>query len=192
MTQEEFDKLRQRATQKPKWIVAIDPDVTKSGLAILNTRTREIIAKSLTFPEVLHTIYALHNQTLEYNEKYKVYIEAGWLNKSNWHLRQHDNARIAAAKGNATGRNHQVGRTFVEIFEYANINHEAIKPLKKCWQGKDGKITQTELEYIVGDKLPRMNQDARDAVIIAWQMADFPIHMKPTHHTPPNKNATRK
>jgi hypothetical protein len=53
--------------------------------------------------------------------------------------------------------------------------------LKKCWKGKDGKITQDEIAYFVsaGEKMPRMNQDQRDALLLAWVCAGYPVRVKP-------------
>lgn len=50
-------------------------------------------------------------------------------------------------------------------------------PLKKHWKGKEGKITHEELAYFTGIK-KRTNQDARDAALLAWNFAGFPIRMK--------------
>lgn len=46
---------------------------------------------------------------------------------------------------------------------------------------KNGKITQDELAYFVsaGEKMPRMNQDQRDALLLAWVCAGYPVRVKP-------------
>lgn len=182
MTKEEFAKLRERVTQKakekPTWVIAIDPDVDKNGVAILNTKTRELTTKSLKLYQAIIEISSFYDECKMKGEKVKIYIEAGWLNKSNWHIKRNDSPNIAAAKGHATGRNHQVGHIFVESLNHLRIPVEERKPLKKCWRGKDGKITHNELEQIVGQKLPRCNQDARDAALIAWTEAGLPIQVK--------------
>jgi hypothetical protein len=52
-----------------------------------------------------------------------------------------------------------------------------VKPLKKTWRGKDGKITREELAYftrITG----RNNQEERDVALIAWVWAGLPVKMK--------------
>lgn len=91
------------------------------------------------------------------------------------------NPQQAAAIGRSTGMNHQTGILIVECCKHYNIPCEIIKPLKKCWKGKDGKITQDELAYFVsaGEKLPRMNQDQRDALLLAWVCAGYPVRVKP-------------
>ena len=59
------------------------------------------------------------------------------------------------------------------------IGYEVIEqaPLRKCWKGRDGKITQIELNYFTGIT-GRTNQEARDAALIAWNFAGFPIRIK--------------
>ena len=53
-----------------------------------------------------------------------------------------------------------------------------MKPLKKCWRGTGGKITQEELEYMTGKLDRRVSQDARDAALMAWWFAGLPIKVK--------------
>lgn len=144
-------------------ILAIDPDVTKSGVAVLDAETRLLTLHTLPFAQLLDLIQQLHAQ----HPTLQVVVEAGWLNKSNWHLGYKDNARIAAAKGNATGRNHEVGRKLIEVCQHWGIDTIAAKPLTKRWRGKDGKITHEELERVAKQHIKRCNQDARDAALLA-------------------------
>lgn len=105
-------------------VVAIDPDVDRNGVACLNVASRSLDVKSLRFPEILEYLHSLkgRNDTI-------VIIEAGWLNKSHWHLAYHDSKANAAAKGNAVGRNHEVGRKLAEMCEFWQITHRLVKPL---------------------------------------------------------------
>lgn len=158
-------------------VVAIDPDVDRNGVACLDVCTRKLEIQSLRFPE---TVEYLHS--LAFTEGTIVIIEAGWLNKSNWHLTYRDNAANAAAKGNAVGRNHEVGRKLAEMCEYWKIPYELKKPLalrirgRNLWKGKDGKITATELESFTGYK-GRTNQEGRDAALLAWVSSNLPIRI---------------
>jgi hypothetical protein len=52
-----------------------------------------------------------------------------------------------------------------------------MKPLKKNWKGKDGKITHKELALFTG-LTGRTNQEARDAGLIAWIFAGLPIRIQ--------------
>ena len=55
---------------------------------------------------------------------------------------------------------------------------EEVKPLKKLWKGRDGKITQEELENIIGPLNVRLSQDSRDAALLAWWYAGLPVKMR--------------
>lgn len=62
--------------------VGIDPDATKNGIARVQKSTRQASYRSITFPELVELLRGL----VHYGKNYIVIIEAGWLNKSNWHL----------------------------------------------------------------------------------------------------------
>jgi hypothetical protein len=47
----------------------------------------------------------------------------------------------------------------------------------KCWHGKDRKITKEELEEITLQKLGRLNQEGRDAALLAWDYAGLPMRI---------------
>jgi site-specific recombinase XerC len=155
-------------------IVGIDPDVTKSGYAILDVKQRKIQAVSLTFPELNDRLQAI-SRTQSAETHFIVVVEAGWLNAiSNYHT-------AAGRKGQRiaknVGANHQVGKMIVEMCEHYAIPVETIKPLKKMWRGKEGKITQEEIAAFTGIT-GRNNQEERDAALIAWVYAGLPIKLK--------------
>ena len=157
--------------QKPDIIIAIDPDVERSGVATLAIEERKLGTFSLTFPELMDALQLfLPDKTL-------VVVEAGWLNKPNWHLTAKDSARLAAAKGNSTGRNHETGRKIVEMAKHYGLTVDEVKPLRKCWRGRDGKITHEELAQFIPGLPKRTTQDIRDAALLAWTYAGFPVRM---------------
>ena len=154
--------------------VGIDPDATKNGIARVQKSTRQAACYSTTFPELVeHLRWLAH-----YGKNYIVIIEAGWLNKSNWHLSRKDTKAVAAAKGNSAGRNHETGRKIAEICQYYNIPHMLVRPLKKMWKGRDGKITREEIAAFTGIT-GRNNQEARDALLLAWEYAGLPVRKTP-------------
>lgn len=158
-------------------IIAIDPDVEKSGVAYLKTSTRQLEVSNLTFPDLLD--YLQHAKEIRDSPKESLIavVEAGWLIESNWHLHRGDNLRTASAKGNSTGRNHETGRKIVEMCKHYGIEVLEHFPLRKCWKGKDGKITHEELASFTG-LMGRTNQDVRDAALLAWSFANLPIRLK--------------
>lgn len=148
-------------------IIAIDPDVERSGVAVLDTSARTIKTMTMTFPELMEYLSSQQGRgdTL-------VVVEAGWLNPSHWHLTAKDSPRIAAAKGNAAGRNHETGRKIVEMARHYGLAVKEVKPLPKCWHGRDKKITHDELALQLSRRgingLGNTScQDARDAAWLA-------------------------
>lgn len=151
-----------------KTIIGIDPDVDKSGCAMVDVAKRTIHLASLRFPELLAFLESRQDADL------LVAIEGGWLNHSNWHVGYYNSPQRAAEIGRATGRNHQVGILLAEWCEFKKIHYVIVKPLRKCWKGKEGKITHAELARLVPIKGARSNQEERDAALIAWSTARLP------------------
>ena len=91
-----------------------------------------------------------------------------------------DTKAVAAKKGQEVGRMHETGRKIVEMLEHYGIDVREQHPLKKCWQGKDGKITHDELTALCGWDRKRSNQEERDAMLIAWYASGLPIRVLTT------------
>ncbi len=159
---------------KYETIVAVDPDVDRSGVAFLQTGDRRIHVESLSFPALLDAIL----EGVNGGRKIAVVVEAGWLNRSNWHLSRYETKQSAASKGYDVGRNHETGRKIVECCKHFGVEVIEHIPLRKMWKGRDGKITQVEIMQFVPGLPKRMNQDERDAVLLAWSFAGYPIRVK--------------
>ena len=169
--------------RKIGYVIGIDPDVIKSGGCLISRAKREMEVVYLNFPEMLEWVKAKYNEWAEiYKEKapnsFMVYVEAGWLNKGNWHVTESRNGHFspsawAAAVGKSDGECSAVSKKLIECFEYYNIPVSPIKPLRKCWKGRDRKITHEELLkeldiYKVQHKLgKRSNQECRDAILLS-------------------------
>lgn len=148
-------------------IIAVDPDVTKSGVAVMDIESRKIDTLSLSFPELMDY---LSNIPIQETETTVIAVEAGWLNKPNWHFAK--SIAIAGSIGNDVGRNHETGRKIVEMCEHIGLSVSLVKPLVKRWKGSNKKITHSELESVLkGLKMSlakkRTNQDERDSIMIA-------------------------
>lgn len=155
-------------------IIGIDPDVDKSGVAFLEVQSRKLEVSSLRFPDLLS--YLRFCKEKSSNTAFAVVIEAGWLNRSNWHFSPRDSRAKCAEIGRAAGRNHQTGILIAEMCEAMGIEYHLQKPLMKVWKGRDGKITNAELSAFTGI-MGRTNQDGRDAALIAWTFAGLPIRL---------------
>ena len=152
-------------------IVSIDPDVKRSGVAELEVRTRKLEVFTLAFPALMDYLQFMKQRVELDNETLCVVVEAGWMNASNWHTGNIRSIAAAAKTGQNTGRNHEVARKIAEMSRHYGLTTEEVKPLKKCWRGTGGKITQEELEYFLEKKgingFPkRSNQDIRDSALL--------------------------
>jgi len=151
-----------------KYILSIDPDTEKSGIAFLDLTTRQINVFTASFPDLVDFLKGINTKELT-----TVIVEAGWLNQSNWHVNPKDSKRLAASKGNAVGRNHETGRKIIEMAKHYGYKVIEQKPLKKIW--KAGKISHEEISKFIPGFPGHSNQDGRDAAYIAWTYAGFPI-----------------
>lgn len=164
-------------------VIGIDGDVDKSGVAFLHIPTRKLEATSLSFPDLLDYLQTAKTKSELSGESVIVVVEASWLISHHWHSKKGDNQRVTARKGNSAGRNHEVGRKIVEMCEHYGLEVIEQRPLRKCWKGRDGKITHEELEYFTGLR-GRTNQEMRDAVLLAWNYAGLPIRVMPVISKP--------
>lgn len=166
----------------PDIVVGIDPDCQESGVGVVVLCDRHVETAKMGFPLLIGYLKQL--KEIYGYDKLLVVIEGGWLNDSNWHVHAatkyvRDVAARAAKIGRSTGMNHQTGMLIQQMCDHHGIRNKVVKPLKKCWKGKDGKITQAELEaYTVHGKLPRTNQDQRDAILLALVTAGLPLRAK--------------
>lgn len=152
--------------------IGIDPDVELSGFAVLNVQTKELELASLSFKEILAAFMRIKAEGTDA----VVVVEAGWLNKGNWHLKFHDNRGMAAAKGYQVGRNHEAGKKIIEAAEFFGYEVIEQRPLRKIWKGKDRKISAEEFAQLTG-YTKRSNQDSRDAGLLCLNAANIPLIM---------------
>ena len=169
--------------KKIGYVIGIDPDIGKNGVGCIERNRRVLEVAYLNFPETLEWVKAKHEEwKAKYGEtapqSFMVWVEAGWLNRGNWHVTESPNGKFspsawAAAVGKGDGECSAVSKKLLECFEYYGIPCSPIKPLRKCWKGKDRKITHEELLrelaiYKVQHTLKgRSNQEVRDACLLS-------------------------
>jgi len=159
------------------YVIGIDPDVKKNGVAIVEKETKHLECAALTFAQTLDYLQWVASRASEVGASVKVYVEAGWMNRTNWHLKKWDNRGQVVAKGVSQGRNEQVSRMLGEMCKHYGMTWQFIKPLQKCWKGRDKKITHAELCAVTGLVYGRTNQEMRDAALIAWVKAGLPVRL---------------
>lgn len=144
-----------------KYIIGIDPDCDKSGVAVKDTATKKITLGTLSFFK-LFDFLKKHGENIEV-----VKIEAAWLiEKSNWHV-PNAGAAVSSRIGKNVGANHESGRKIAEMCEYLKVKYELVKPLRKRnWKGPNGKITHKEWVIVSKSELKSTNQEERDAGLL--------------------------
>jgi hypothetical protein len=159
-------------------VAGIDPDISRSGFALLDVRTRELRVCTLPFPELMDRLREVRDAAAESGRSLRVVVEASYLVRGNWHVSPRDSKAAAAAKGRSVGMNHQTGALICEMCRHMGIRVSEAAPLPKIWRGRDRKITHEELCHIAGE-VGRTNQDGRDAALLAWVSAGLPLKVKP-------------
>ena len=154
---------------KYRFIIAVDPDIYKSGFIVMDTREKKVVdACTLSLFELIDKCGAWASTTGDYI----VLVEASWNTTHTHRIGYNDNKAVAAKKGYAVGMNHMRGKDIVEGLKHYGIKHEEVPPLRKCWKGKEGKITHEEIISVMKKNglaynLGRTNQEVRDALLIA-------------------------
>lgn len=159
-------------------IIGIDPDVEMSGVARVDREARKAWSDRLPFPLLIDCLRGVQNECQREGSELSVYIESTRHITHNWHLKPYDSKAVAAVKGRNVGAMQEVGKLIAEMCEHYGINVTERPPFRKCWKGKDGKITHEELAFITGWNKKRSNQEERDALLIAWVEAGLPLKMK--------------
>ena len=152
-----------------KYYIGIDPDVDKSGVAYYESESKKLELSNLTFFQLFDYLRFAKGAKLDF-EKLVIYIEAGWLNKSNWHksyknkdgrLVKHSEAQNEKISRN-TGANHETGKKIVEMCEYLELDYVIVKPTSsKVNSEYFNKLTNT---------IGRTNQEQRDAAMLVYGM----------------------
>lgn len=166
--------------------IGIDPDVDGSGVGILTTKDRKIRVETMTLPELIRFLIGVKNdQDAKGNGIPVIVVEAGYLNKTNWHAaaiawrRTRNPISVAAETGRRTGRNHQIAMDIVSVVrDIVGLPVVERRPLVKGWSGTDRKITHEEFVAVTGCDQRRTNQDQRDAGLLAWYESGLPIRLK--------------
>lgn len=162
--------------KKYDYYVGIDPDVKKSGFAIVHNG-RVIFTDTYDFATLIHEL-----RTLRWNNVL-VIVEASWLLTSNWHMAQrYGSTARAASLGRSVGMNHATGMHIVECARAIGFDVIEQTPLRKIGSARDGKLRQEDAEYYMTGLSARTNQEERDAARLAWVAAGLPERIRPRTH----------
>lgn len=137
-----------------KILIGIDPDVDKSGFARIEGNQLKI--DNLSFFDLFEELKFYKEREI----KPIIYIECGFLNKSNWHTKAGGSSALNSKIGERTGANFETAKKIVEMCEYLKLPYEKIQP-------KKSKITNDYFKKITGLSV-RTNQEQRDAMMLIW------------------------
>ena len=164
--------------KKEGFIISIDPDVEKSGFAVLDcSKGLFLEVEAYTFSKILERFAVLSTSEMSL-KGLTIVIEDSDVS-TNWHVNPRDNKATAAAKGRSVGMCHATARHLKECAEAYGLEVVQMKPLRKCWKGRDGKITHAEAAYFMRGLPKQTNQEMRDSCLLCYAYADFPIRVKP-------------
>lgn len=131
-------------------IIGIDPDLDKSGVAILGD---SLELKNMTFPEIVE-LFRNEQDNIK-----KVVIEAGWLNKkSNFHGAYGQSKAKGEAIARNVGENHATGKLLVEMAKSLGLAVVEVRPTRT-------KLKAEDFNRITGWQ-GRTNQEQRDAAML--------------------------
>lgn len=133
-------------------IIGIDPDLKKSGVAILGDSLK---LKTMTFAETVD-LFRSQQEVIK-----KVVIEAGWLNKKA-NFRSTHSKRVDEQISKRVGENHATGKLLVEMAKSFNLNVVEARPTRT-------KKNAEEFKRITG-YVGRTNPEIRDAGMLIWGM----------------------
>lgn len=155
--------------------VGIDPDVDRSGVAVVFFSERRIALFSMAFHQLVDCFQAHKGDT-----DTQIVIEAGWKNANNWHLTRMMSNKAASKAGENVGRNMEVARKIAEMSRHYGLATYEVRPLKKRWRGPGGKITHEEIQTLLRcsgfePARGRTNQEERDALLLALVYSGVPL-----------------
>lgn len=137
-----------------KLFIGVDPDVNKNGVGFYYKDSKRLELENLRF-------FALFDAIKQFKTRYNitVIIDAGWLNKSNFHVTG-TNKNVNGKIGERVGANHQCGKLIAQMCEYLGVNYELHRPTRS-------KVNKEVFEQITGYK-GRTNQETRDAGMLVY------------------------
>jgi hypothetical protein len=137
-----------------KLFIGVDPDVAKNGVGFWYKESKKLELENLTFFELFDAL-----KQLKIRYKITVVIDAGWLNKSNFHV-VGTNKNVNGKIGERVGANHETGKKIAEMCDYLGVEYQLHRPTKS-------KVNKEVFEKITGYK-GRTNQETRDAGLLVF------------------------
>jgi hypothetical protein len=158
---------------KYDYIIGIDPDSDKSGVALLNVQTRTFeFVRALTFVDCIKFLDSLAARELQV----LIVIEDSDVSTAFRSLYGKKPA-VVFAMGRSVGKCHACFEHLLQYAESVGLTTYRQPPLQKIWgTHRDSKISQQELKYQNVSGIPtRTNPEMRDACLLALYRSPIPI-----------------
>lgn len=152
-------------------VVAIDPDVDKSGVAIVG-KDKKVEAYCLDLPDLIRFLINKRDK----GDKFRVIVEASFKISHNWSANKKLSKAAISSIGVRIGRNHQIAHDVIAFCKTLDIDCVPMRPLVKHWRGSNGKISHKEITRFMDIK-GRTNQEKRDALLLGWVYLNHPIRV---------------
>lgn len=137
-----------------KLFIGVDPDVKKNGVAYWYKDQKRLELETLTLFQLFDVI-----KNLKVLNSITVIIDAGWLNKTNFHV-VGNNKRVNGKIGEKVGANHERGKVIAEMCDYLGVEYQLHRPTKS-------KLNAEQFEKITNYK-GKTNQEVRDAGMLVF------------------------
>lgn len=146
---------------KEDYIVAIDPDVSLSGVSYINNNA--VYIKKYSFEKIIFEFFKDIKE-----KKHIVLIEASWLIKSTFNTSIQGQSPLYVAKiAKNIGANHAVGRKLLDCAIFLGINAIPVLPIKDhIHKLSHQQIIDALSSYKLIPTFNTSNQDERDAIRI--------------------------
>jgi GTP-binding protein EngB required for normal cell division len=137
-------------------LIGIDPDVDRSGFCAYRADLGQISQlTTMDLEDTFRQILDYHEDSKELGFDLIVLVEAGWNNKTNFHVKGSDNAWKSASIGSKLGENSSIGKQIIKFCEKHKIEVIAVTP-------KSHKINADYFKAMT-KWAKRTNQEMRDA-----------------------------
>ena len=133
--------------------IGIDGDCHNSGVAMKNGKVIELY--NMTFFKLFDYL-----QTFQGSKDVEVYVECGFLNKSNWHYKSDKSKEYNGVIAGRTHENFQVSKKICEMCDYLGLTYHKVKPTRS-------KVNAEFFKQITGYQ-GRTNAEMRDSLMLIW------------------------
>ena len=145
--------------------IGIDPDIYKSGVAIIING--ELETRSVTFYDFIFNFISMLQVIKESGREIVVYVEGSWLIKQTYKKHYiNNNSNVIKRIIYNVGMNHAVGLKMCEILEEKKIETKIVDPLRIEKKVSNFQVIDACISHNIYLKSKLKNQEERDAALL--------------------------